>query len=52
LVAAVLTERASRHALLRLNGGDLDIEWRVGDGHVIMTGPAEEAFRGAIEVDG
>ncbi len=51
LVAAVLTHRAERHAVLRLNGGDLDIEWRAGDGHVIMTGPAEEAFRGAIEVD-
>lgn len=51
LVAAVLTERAERHAVLRLNGGDLDIEWRASDGHVIMTGPAEEAFRGAIEVD-
>ena len=52
LVAAVLTNRAERHAVLRLNGGDLDIEWRAGDGHVIMTGPAEEAFRGEIEVDG
>jgi len=52
LVAAVLTNRAERHAVLRLNGGDLDIEWRAGDGHVIMTGPAEESFRGQIEVDG
>lgn len=51
LVAAVLTGRAERHAQVRLNGGDLDIEWRPGDGHVIMTGPAEEAFRGEIEVD-
>jgi diaminopimelate epimerase len=51
LVAAVLTNRAERHAVLRLNGGDLDIEWRASDGHVIMTGPAEEAFRGEIEVD-
>jgi diaminopimelate epimerase len=49
LVAAVLTERAERHAVLRLNGGDLDVEWR-RDGHVIMTGPAEEAFRGDIEI--
>ena len=52
LVAAVLTNRAERHAVLRLNGGDLDIEWRERDGHVIMTGPAEEAFRGEIEIAG
>jgi diaminopimelate epimerase len=52
LVAAVLTKRAERHAVLRLNGGDLDIEWRASDGHVIMSGPAEEAFRGEIEVEG
>jgi diaminopimelate epimerase len=50
LVAAVLTNRAERHAVLRLNGGDLDIEWRERDDHVIMTGPAEESFRGAIEI--
>ena len=51
LVAAVLTGRAERRATLRLNGGDLEIEWRAGDGHVLMSGPAEEVFRGEIEVD-
>jgi diaminopimelate epimerase len=51
LVAAVLTDRADRRATLRLNGGDLDIEWRAADGHVLMSGPAEEVFRGEIEVD-
>jgi diaminopimelate epimerase len=50
LVAAVLTERADRQATLHLNGGDLDIEWRAADDHVYMTGPAEEAFRGTLEV--
>jgi diaminopimelate epimerase len=50
LVAAVLTERAERHATLRLNGGDLDIEWRASDGHVFMTGDAAEVFRGEIEI--
>ena len=34
LVAAVLTDRAERQRRLRLNGGDLDIEWRAGDDHV------------------
>jgi diaminopimelate epimerase len=50
LVAAVLTQRAERRATLRLNGGDLDIEWRAADDHVYMTGGAEEVFRGEIEV--
>lgn len=52
LVAAVLTGRAERRATLRLNGGDLAIEWRESDGHVVMTGAAEEVFHGEIEVDG
>lgn len=52
LVAAVLTGRAERRATLRLNGGDLAIEWRAGDDHVLMTGGAEEVFHGTIEVDG
>ena len=51
LVAAVLTRRADRRATLRLNGGDLDIEWRPADDHVYMTGAAEEVFRGEVEVD-
>lgn len=51
LVAAVLTGRAERRATLRLNGGALEIEWRADDGHVLMSGPAEEVFRGEIEVD-
>jgi diaminopimelate epimerase len=49
LVAAVLTGRADRRATLRLNGGELDIEWRAADDHVYMTGAAAEAFRGEIE---
>jgi diaminopimelate epimerase len=51
LVAAVLTNRAERHATLRLNGGELAIEWRADDDHVYMTGQAEEAFRGTVELD-
>ncbi len=50
LVAAVLTSRAARAATLHLRGGDLAIEWREADGHVYMTGAAEEVFRGEIEV--
>jgi diaminopimelate epimerase len=50
LVAAALTQRSDRQATVHLNGGDLRIEWAEDD-HVYMTGPAEEVFRGEIEVD-
>jgi diaminopimelate epimerase len=50
LVAAALTDRAERNAIVQLNGGDLRIEW-ADDDHVYMTGSAEEVFRGEIEVD-
>ena len=41
-----LTERAAR---VDLPGGTLAIEWRESDGHVLMTGPAETSFTGALE---
>jgi diaminopimelate epimerase len=46
LVAAALTGRADRKALLHLPGGDLTIEWREADNNVYMTGPATEVFSG------
>jgi diaminopimelate epimerase len=49
VVAAALTDRAERKATVQLNGGELDIDW-ANDDHVYMTGPAEEVFRGEIEV--
>jgi diaminopimelate epimerase len=49
LVAAALTDRSERKATVHLNGGDLYIEWNEDD-HVYMTGPAQEVFRGEIEV--
>lgn len=48
VVAGVLTGRTARRCRVRLNGGDLAIAWREADGHVYMTGPAEEVFRGEI----
>ena len=51
LVAAVLTDKTERRAIIHLNGGDLEIEWRAADNHVFMTGPAEEVFSGEIECD-
>jgi diaminopimelate epimerase len=44
-VAGVLTGRLDRKVEVHLLGGDLNIEWQ-SNGHVLMTGPAEEVFTG------
>lgn len=44
-VAGVLTNRTNRQIRVHLLGGDLEIEWHE-NGHVFMTGPATEVFRG------
>ena len=48
LVAAHRRGFTGRRATVRLDGGDLDIEWRA-DGHVVMTGPATLAFEGTFD---
>jgi len=45
-VAAVRRGLSERSVKVMLDGGDLEIEWREVDGHVIMTGPATHAFSG------
>ena len=45
-VAGVLTGRTGRELLVHLRGGDLRLQWREQDGHVLMTGPAAEVFSG------
>ncbi|MCR5356460.1 MAG: diaminopimelate epimerase [Lachnospiraceae bacterium] len=50
LVAAVLTGRSERKAVLHLRGGDLVIEWNETDGHIYMTGPARTVFTGEVKV--
>lgn len=49
LVAAVLNGYADKDVPTRVNlpGGTLVIEWK-GDGHVWMTGPAKEVYRGVF----
>ncbi len=47
-VAGVRRNLTGRRATVTLDGGDLHIEWRERDGHVLMTGPAELAFRGEL----
>lgn len=49
LVAAALTGRSGRSAVIELPGGDLTIEWS-DDGPVFMTGPAAEVFEGVLKV--
>lgn len=39
-----------RRALVVVDGGELEIEWRA-DGHVLMTGPVATSFIGEIDLD-
>ncbi|NOY52969.1 MAG: diaminopimelate epimerase [Deltaproteobacteria bacterium] len=48
-VAAVLNGWTGRKVRVHLAGGTLRIDWRE-DNRVILTGPAEEVFRGIIEI--
>jgi diaminopimelate epimerase len=48
LVAAHRRGLTDRKARLELDGGDLTIEWREADGHVIMTGAAQVDFTGML----
>ena len=47
-VAAHRRALTGRNVEILVDGGTLNIEWRA-DGHVVMTGPAEESFRGSID---
>ena len=45
------SEQKAWKACEELRGGTLTIRWdREGGGHIFMTGPAEEVFRGELEV--
>ncbi len=48
VVAAVRQSRGSRRMSVELDGGTLQIEWRLVDDHVIMTGPVELEMDGTI----
>jgi diaminopimelate epimerase len=47
-VAAVRTKRTRRKVRVTLPGGDLAIEWRESDDHVLMSGPVEFEFEGKL----
>jgi len=51
LVAANLRGLAGRKARVTLDGGELQIEWRESDNHVLMTGPARFSFAGEADLD-
>jgi diaminopimelate epimerase len=49
VVCAARTRRTGRKVKVTLPGGDLGIEWRQGDDHVLMTGPVEYEFEGRFD---
>lgn len=48
-VSAARTKRTGRKVHLSLPGGNLFIEWRESDDHVLMTGPSEFEFEGVLD---
>ena len=48
LVAASRRGLIGREATVRMDGGDLRIQWREADDHVLMTGPVEIEFTGIL----
>jgi diaminopimelate epimerase len=47
--AAARLKRTERKLRVTLPGGELTVEWRQRDDHVLMTGPAEFEFEGRFE---
>ena len=48
-VAAARLRRTNRKVRVTLPGGELMIDWREGDDHVLMTGPVEFEFKGRFD---
>jgi len=48
-VAAARLRRTGRKVTVTLPGGNLEIEWRESDDHVVMTGPIEYEFEGRFD---
>jgi diaminopimelate epimerase len=48
-VAAARLKRTERRVTVSLPGGDLLIEWRARDDHVLMTGPVEYEYTGTFD---
>jgi diaminopimelate epimerase len=50
-VAAARLRRTGRKVRVSVPGGDLSIEWRESDDHVLMTGPVEYEHKGRFNTD-
>ena len=48
-VAAARLRRTDRKVKVTLTGGELAIEWRTTDDHVLMTGPVQFEFKGRFD---
>jgi diaminopimelate epimerase len=48
-VAAARLRRTNRNVDISLPGGELSIEWREGDDHVLMTGTADFEYEGRFD---
>ncbi len=48
-VAGVLNDILDRNVVVKLLGGNLQIEWKKEDNHVYMTGPAVTVFEGELQ---
>ena len=48
LVAASRRGLTDRKATIEMNGGELTVEWREEDDHVLMTGPVTLEFTGNL----
>ena len=48
LVCAARAGKTGRHARMILDGGDLQIEWREDNDHVMMTGPVEVEYERSL----
>ena len=48
LAAAAVNGLADRSAVIRLNGGELEVAWDEKTGHLFMTGPAAFVFDGEL----
>jgi diaminopimelate epimerase len=50
-VAANVRGLTERKVALILDGGELEIEWRESDDHVLMTGPVAFSFGGEVDIN-
>jgi diaminopimelate epimerase len=50
-VAAARRDLIGRKVRVTLPGGDLEIDWRESDGHVLMTGPYALDYEGTLPAD-